>query len=143
MNLMYCHSFFKNINYVFKFKFPKRMLEYYLPKGFDTLECNVNNLAKLPNEVKQIIHAEETYNSDFVMTCINTITSTSNTLKNLLLNKSLHFSYIQREFNEKEKMINNIFIKYVEPLFQEWKLNIYAASYEKIDANVYKPSAKK
>ena len=49
------------------------MLEYYLSKGFTILECNNNNLAKLPNEVKQIIHAEDTDNSDKVMTCINTI----------------------------------------------------------------------
>ena len=65
------------------------------------MECNVNNLAKLPNEVKQIIHAEGTDNSDYVMTCINTIPSASNTLNNLLLNKSLHSSYIQKQLNEK------------------------------------------
>ena len=29
------------------------MLEYYFSKGFDILEYNVNNLEKLPNEVKQ------------------------------------------------------------------------------------------
>ena len=95
MNLMSCHGFLKNINSVVILKFPKRMLEYYFSKGFTILECNVNNLEKLPNEVKQIIHAEETDNSDKVMTCINTIPSTSNTLKNLVVNKSLHYSYIQ------------------------------------------------
>ena len=63
------------------------MLEYYVSKWFAILECDTNNLEKLPNEVKQIIHAEETDNSDYVMTCINTIPSKSNTLKKLLLNK--------------------------------------------------------
>ena len=104
------------------------------------MECNVNNLAKNTNEVKQIIHAEDTYNSYYVMTCINTITSTSNTLKKLLLNKSLHSSYIQTELNKKEEIIKNTFVTYVEPLlkyinhpalFQEWKLDIDAAAYEK------------
>ena len=68
MNLIYCRGFLKNINYVVILKFPKRMLEYYFSKGFGLLGCNFNNLAKLPTEVKQIIHVEETDNSDYVMT---------------------------------------------------------------------------
>ena len=72
------------------------MLEYYLSKGITILEYNDNNLEKLPNDVKQSIHAEETDDSDKVMTCINKIPSTSNTLKNLVVNKSLHSSYIQK-----------------------------------------------
>ena len=102
--------------------------------------------------MKQTIHAEETDNSDFLMTCISTITSKSNTLKKLFLHKILHSSYIQIYFNEKEEIINNTFIKYVEPLLEDinhpallkkWKLDIDAAVYGKeIDDNVYKPSAK-
>ena len=116
------------------------MLECYYSKEFAILECNVNNLAKLPNEVKKIIHAEETDNPDYVMTCINKIPSASNRLDNFFLNKGLHYSYIQREFNEKQEMINNIFSSYVEPLLkdinhpallQEYKLNLDAAAYEK------------
>ena len=63
------------------------MLEYYFSKVYAILECNVNNLSKLSNEVKQIIHAEETDHSYHGMTYINTITSTSNTPNKLLLNK--------------------------------------------------------
>ena len=51
------------------------------------MEYNDNNLAELPNDVKQITHTEETDNSEKFMTCINTITSTLNTLKNLVVNK--------------------------------------------------------
>ena len=103
-------------------------------------------MAKIPNEVKQRIHAEETNNSDYVMTCINTILSTSNTLKKLLLHKSLLSSYIQTEYDYKEEIKNNTFITYVEPLlddtnhptlFQEWKLNLDAASHEKKNTNLY------
>ena len=50
MNLMSCHGFLRDIDYVVILKFPKRMLEYYFSKGFTILECNVNNLEKLPNE---------------------------------------------------------------------------------------------
>ena len=62
MILMSCHLFLKNINYVVLLKGPKRMLEYFFWKVFTILECNNNNLAKLPNDVKQVIHAEETDN---------------------------------------------------------------------------------
>ena len=81
MSLMSCHVFLKNIKSAVILKWFKRMLEYYFSKGFTILECNYNDLEKFPNFVKQITHAEETNNSDKVMTCINTITSTSNTLK--------------------------------------------------------------
>ena len=87
MNIMSCHRFLKNINYVVLLKCPKMMLEYYFSKWFTLLECNDNNLEKLPNEVKERINEEETENSDKVMTCITTITSTSNTLKNLVVSK--------------------------------------------------------
>ena len=96
MNLMSCRVFLKKENYVFILKCPKRMLEYYFSNGFTIFECNNINLEKLPNEVKQRIHAEDTDNSDKVMTCTTTITSTSNTLKNLVVNKSFHSYYIQR-----------------------------------------------
>ena len=93
-NLMSCHGFLKNIDSVVILKCPKRMLEYYFSKGFTILECNANTLEKPPNDVKQGIHAEETDNSDKVMKCINTISSTSNTLKKLVVNKRLHYFYI-------------------------------------------------
>ena len=68
------------------------MLEKYFSKGFTILEWNDSNLEKLPNEVKERIHAEEAKNSDKVMTCITTNFSTSNTLMNLVVNKSFIIS---------------------------------------------------
>ena len=151
--LMSCRGFLKNINSVVILKCPKRMLEYYFSKVFTILEWNVNNLAKLPDDVKQKIHAKVTDNSYKVMRCINTIPSTSNTLKNLVVNKSLHCSYIPTEFNDKKEMIINIFSAYVVPLLkyinhpallQEWKINPEDAAYENnIDDNMSKPSDKK
>ena len=52
-------------------------------------------MAKLPNDVKKITHAEETDNLDKVIKGINTITPTSDTLNKLVVNNSLHSSYIQ------------------------------------------------
>ena len=87
------------------------------------------------------------------MTCITTIPSTSNTLKNFSLNKKFHSSCIQREFNDKKYMVINIFSAYAgtlleyinhPALLQEWKLNHDDAYYKRnIDANIYKPSGKK
>ena len=72
------------------------MLEYYFSKGFTLFDWNTNNLAKIPNEVKDIIHAEDAENSDKVMICSTTIPSTLNKLKNLAVYKRFHYSYIQR-----------------------------------------------
>ena len=73
------------------------------------------------------------------MICYTTIPSTPNKLKNLLLNASSHYSYTQKEFNDKNDEIINILSAYVTPLIkkiyhpallQEWRLNIDAAEYE-------------
>ena len=102
MNLMYCHGFLRNINPIVILKCPKRMLEYYFSNGFTLFDCDTNNLEKLPNEVKDIIHAKYTENSDKVRIYYTTITSASNTLENLSVDKSFHSYYIQREYNDKK-----------------------------------------
>ena len=94
MNLISWRIFLKNINSVVILNFSKRMLEYYLSKGFTIFECNDINLEKITDDVKQRTHAEETDSSEHAMTCINTIPSTSNTPKNLMVNKILHSFYI-------------------------------------------------
>ena len=87
------------------------------------------------------------------MTCTTTITSTSNTLNNLAVNKGFHSFYIQRELDDKKDKIFNTLSAYVETLLkdtnhssllQEWKLNINASEYQRnIDASLYKPSENK
>ena len=72
------------------------MLGYYFSKGFTLFDWDTNKLAKLPNEVIDIIHAKDTENSDKVVICSTTIPSTSNTLNNLAVNKKSHSSYIKR-----------------------------------------------
>ena len=87
------------------------------------------------------------------MLCYTTIPSTSNTLMNLLVNSNYHYSYTNREFNDKKEEIITIFSTFVAPqtreihhpvLLQERKLNLDAAEYKKnMKANMYKPSEKK
>ena len=119
MNLMSCNGFLNNKDSVIILKCPKRIFEYYFSKGLTYFDWNIINLAKLPSGVKDIIYAEETDNSDKVMIFSTKIPSTSNTPKNLLVNTSFHYSYIQNEFNVRKEEIINIFIAYVEPLIKE------------------------
>ena len=74
------------------------------------------------------------------MLCYTTITSTSNTLKNLYIIKDYHSSYSTDHFNNQKEAMDILFstcvtrqIKeiYHPAIIQEWKLNIDAAEYEK------------
>ena len=52
MNLMSCHGFLKNKDYVFILKFSNRMFEYCFSKGFIHFDCKKISLEKLPSDVK-------------------------------------------------------------------------------------------
>ena len=69
------------------------MSEYYFNKVFVELECDEDHLKKLPKMVKEIVGAEVKVNKDLFMLCYTTIPSTSNTLKNLVINSNYHSSY--------------------------------------------------
>ena len=69
------------------------MSEYYFNKGFVIFEFNEYHLKKLPSEVKDRFGAELAVNTDLVLLYFKTIPSTSNTLKNLLINSNYHSSY--------------------------------------------------
>ena len=75
------------------------------------------------------------------MICQFTIPSTSNTINNLLIHTFDHSSYKKTNYNNDQKTtIISIFTAHVFPqikeihhpaLFQEWKLNLESAMYEK------------
>ena len=46
LNLLSCHSFLNNNEYVFILKCPNRMSEYYFNKGFVIFECDEEHLKK-------------------------------------------------------------------------------------------------
>ena len=75
------------------------------------------------------------------MLCYTTITSTSNTLKNLYISKDYHSSYSTDNLNNQKESMDRLFSTYVTTqikeiyhpeIIQEWKLNIDAVEYEKI-----------
>ena len=78
------------------------MSEYYFNKGFIQLTCDEDNLKKFPVRVKDRVGAELKANSDLVMLCYTTITSTSNTLKKLYISKDYHSSYSTDNFKNQK-----------------------------------------
>ena len=75
-------------------------------------------------------------NSDLVILCYTTITSTSNTLKNLYISKDYHSSYSTEKSILKNKQWTDYSVHilqqkikeiYHPSIIQEWKLNIDAA----------------
>ena len=98
-----------------------------------------DRLKILPVRVKDRVDAELKVNSDLVMLFYTTITSTSNTLKNLFISKDYNSSYSTDNFNNQKEAMEKLFSTYVTPkineiyhpaIIQEWKLNIDAAEYE-------------
>ena len=78
-------------------------------------------------------------NTDLVMLCHTTITSTSSTLKNLYIGKDYHSFYSTENYNDHTEAMDRLFSTYITPqikeiyhpeIIQEWKLNIDAAEYE-------------
>ena len=75
----------------------------------------MKKIKRLPSQVKDRFGAEVTINSEKVVLCYTTIPSTSNTLKNLLVNSNHHSSYTNQEFNDKKEEMITIFSTYVAP----------------------------
>ena len=91
------------------------MYKYYFNKGFIIFDFDEETFKRLPYLVKDRVGTGVTINSDKVMLCYTTITSTSNKLKNLLINSNYCSSYTNQEFNDKKEQMITIFSKYVTP----------------------------
>ena len=117
------------------------MSEYYFNKLFIQLTCDEDHLKTLPVRFKDRVGAELKVKSDLFMLCYKNISSTSNTLKNLVISSNYHLSYSTEKINNEKEEMSRLFSAYVTPqikeiyhpsIIQEWKLNIDAADYEKI-----------
>ena len=136
--MLSCQGFLNNNESIVILKCPNRMSEYYFNKGFILLICDEDHLKTLPVRVKDRVSAEPKVNSDLVMLCYTTITSTSNTLKNLFISKDYHSSYSTDNLNNQKEAMDRLFSTYVtqqikeiyhSEIIQEWKLNIDAEEY--------------
>ena len=88
-------------------------------------------------------------NTDLVVLCRTTITSTSSTLKNLYIGKHCHSLYLTENYNDQTKATERLFSTYIAPqikeiyhpeIIQDRKLNIYSTEYEKNMSLTHLPS---
>ena len=93
MNMLLCQGFINNNNSIVILKCPNIMSQYYFNKGLTQLKCDEDHLKKIPKNIKERVGAELKVNTDLVMLCHTTITSTSSTLKNLYIGKHYHSLY--------------------------------------------------
>ena len=103
MNMLSCQGFLNDNDSIVILKYPNRMSQYYFNKVFIQLTCDEDHLKKPPLLVKDRVVAEVKVNSDLVMLCYITITSTSYTLKNLYISKDYHSYYSTEHFNTEKK----------------------------------------
>ena len=93
MNMLSCQGFLNYNESIVILKCTNRMSEYYLSKGFIQLTYDEDNLKTLPVRAKDRVGAKLKVNSDVFMLCYMTISSTSNTLKNLFISRDYHSYY--------------------------------------------------
>ena len=107
---------------------------------------------KISENVKDSVGADLKVNTDLVMLCSTTITSTSSTLKNLYIGTQYHSLYSTENYNDQTEEMDRLFRTYITPqmkeiyhpaILQEWKLNIDAAEYKKNMTLTHLPSLKK
>ena len=119
LNMLSCQGFLKNNESIVIFKCPNRMSEYCFNKGFIQLTWDEDHLKTLPVWVKDIVGAELKVNSDLVMLCYTTTTSSSNTLKDLYISKDYHSSYSTDNFNNEKEAMDRLFSTYVKPQIKD------------------------
>ena len=139
MNMLSCQRFLNNNDSIVILKC----------LGFIKLTCDEEHLKTVLVKVKDRVGAELKVNTDLVMLCHTTITSTSYTLKNLYIGRDYHSSYSTDNYNDQKESMDRLFSTYITPqikeiyhpaINQEWKLNIDAAEYEKNVTLTHVPS---
>ena len=76
-------------------------------------------MKKIPENVKERVGAYLEVNTDLVMLCHTTITSTSSTLKNLYIGQHYHSLYSTENYNDQTKEMDRLFSTYITPQIKE------------------------
>ena len=131
----------------------RKLVDYYISKGFDIIEKNSSDLIDVHLRVKQIINAEILHKNDYEMACYIENPSDVNSLKIITICSSLYREFESTYYNDKRDAIRYIFGEYIKQylkdidhpaLIEEWKLKFYKAAYEKnLELGVNKNSLKK
>ena len=74
---------------------------------------------KNPDLVKERVGAVKIENTDLVMQCSTTITSTSTTLKNLYIGTQYHSFYSTHIYSDQTEKMDRLFKTYITPQLKE------------------------
>ena len=74
---------------------------------------------KIPDLVKERVGAVLTKNTDLVMQCSTTITSTSSTLKYLYIGTKYHSLYLTDNYSDQTEKMERLFKTYITPQLKE------------------------
>ena len=96
-----------------------RLIKNYLAKGFYIIEKDSNQLSTLPNDVKLIINLIDQMDADFFMAKNKAISSLSNKINKLHIQKNMHLIYKQDYYKDKQEEIYDLFIEYLFPIMDD------------------------
>ena len=82
-----------------------------LTKSGIFFKCDEEHLKKIPDLVKERVGAVKTENTDLVMQCITTITSTSTTLKNLYIGTQYHSLYSTNTYSDQTDKMDRLSLR--------------------------------
>ena len=94
MNIISCHGFVNNMTSDVILSCRRKLVDYYLPKGFVILEKNSSTLINVPLRAKQRINSEDIYKNDLVMAFEIEIPSESNNLKIITVCSGLYTDFV-------------------------------------------------
>ena len=100
VNMFSCQGFINNNDSIVILICPNRLSQYYFNKVFTQLKCDEDHLKKNPELVKETVGAVLKENTDLVMLCRTTITSTSSTMKNLYVGTQYHSLYSTDNYSD-------------------------------------------
>ena len=72
-----------------------------------------------PNDVKLIINVIDKLDTDFLMAKNNVISSVSNTIKKLLIQKNMHLIYKQDFYKDKQRETYDLLIEQLVPIMYD------------------------
>ena len=110
MIIISCHVFLTDKNSAAILSCRIIFFDYYVSKDLVRRDNNSSVLNNVPQRVKQIINAEQTYKNYFEMACYSAIPSAADTLKSITI-----FSGLYKDFASKGHFFRYIFVEYIKP----------------------------
>ena len=115
MNIMSCHGFVNYEKSTVIFSCHRKLITYYLSKGFVIPNNNSSALRDVPLRVKKRMNNENLHRNDFVIECNRAIPSAANTLKIIQICAALFTEFSSTYYNYKGDKFGFLFRGYIKP----------------------------